>query len=261
MMNNSYPTDKVPASAEYVLSVIRDNHRQQCQFDFEADPNVVLSFDTTIAEWRYACDLLHWRKLARAINHHWSIECNLEQWRAVLEPPKKRTLRDVCELIDAHAVREVVRPMRILGTSCETAGVFLTVRSLLGDAGADTATIAPSTNLAPYARRYLGVFLGPVSRLAPDRLRPVKIHKPLYWGALLVLFLGLCLLGLAAMIWGSQNYDALTIVGVLLFAVCYSLTWIAAVTDPTAVEFGDLRTFRDLAISMSAPTREGQSRA
>jgi hypothetical protein len=34
-MNPPYPTDKVPASAEYVLSVMQDHHRQQCQFDFD----------------------------------------------------------------------------------------------------------------------------------------------------------------------------------------------------------------------------------
>ena len=249
-MNTSYPTDNVPASAGYVLSVIQDQHRQQCEFDFEVDPNVVLTFDTTVANWRYACDLIPWRRLAEALNKQWNIECGLEQWRAVLTPPKERTLRDVCDFIAAHAVQEVIRPARILGKACEPAGAFLTVRSLLEEVGADAASIAPSTAIAPYARRYLGVFLGPVSSLAPNRLPPVRIHKPLYWGAGVGVLIGFALIAC-----GSYFDPGLTIIGVLVFAVCYALMWIAAKSDPAAVEFGDLRTFRDLAVVMTRPKK------
>lgn len=58
-----YPTIDEPATPDYVLAVLRDMHRQQCQHDPEADPSAVLSFDTTVTEWRAACDLLGWRQL------------------------------------------------------------------------------------------------------------------------------------------------------------------------------------------------------
>jgi hypothetical protein len=250
-MNCSYPTRKVFASAEYVLSVIRDNHRQQCQFDPEADPRAVLTFDSTVADWRYACDLLRWRKLAESLNEYWNIKCSLGQWRAVLEPPKQRTLRDVCNLIASHAVCEVVRPAWFLGAPCETAGAFLTVRSLLQDAGADAALIAPSAALAPFARRYAYVFMGPISRLAPNRLPPVKIHKPAYRAAVVGLLASWLLI-----VCGSYWDAGLTIIGVLAVAFCYVVLFVAAKSNPAAVEFGNLRTFRDLAVAMSGPAAE-----
>jgi len=67
-MNTRYPTIEEPATPEYVLAVLQDMHRQQCQYDSDAEPDVVLSFETSIAEWRDACDLLEWRGLGRAHN-------------------------------------------------------------------------------------------------------------------------------------------------------------------------------------------------
>jgi hypothetical protein len=52
------PPTYLPATPDYVLAVIRDYHRQQCQFDREAEPDVELTFQTTIAEWRCSCILL-----------------------------------------------------------------------------------------------------------------------------------------------------------------------------------------------------------
>jgi hypothetical protein len=42
-----------------------------------------------------------------------------------------------------------------------------------------------------------------------------------------------------------------TILGVLFAAFFYALLWIAAKSNPAAVEFGELRTFRDLAVAMT----------
>jgi hypothetical protein len=135
-MDVRYPTIAKPATPEYVLAVIRDMHRQQCQYDPEADPSSVLSFDTTVAEWRDACDLLGWRKLGRAYNQLWGISCSDAEWRAVLEPARQGRLADVCRLIASRAVRPLIRPSRLSGTGCVPAGAFLTIRSLLHEAGA-----------------------------------------------------------------------------------------------------------------------------
>ncbi len=44
-MDAHYPTVEKPASPEYVLAVIRDNHRQQSEFDPEADGEAKLTFE------------------------------------------------------------------------------------------------------------------------------------------------------------------------------------------------------------------------
>jgi hypothetical protein len=240
-----YPSIDQPATPAYVLAVLRDMHRQQCQHDPEADSDAELSFDTTVAEWRDACDLIGWRELGRAYNQIWGIACRDHEWRAVLEPQRFRRLADVCQLIAGHAARPVIRPSRMLGSTCAPAGAFLTIRSLLHEAGAPAGEIAPSTLLAPYTRRFAETFLGPISRLAPGALPPVRIRTPVYdaaiWGILgatVCMIVGAC-----------SGMHVLTAFGVLSFALAYALTWYAALCRlPASVEFGELRTFRDLAI-------------
>lgn len=65
-MDAHFPTIGEPATPDHVLAVLRDEHRQECQFDPEVDPQALLSFESTVAEWREACDLLGWRQFAFA---------------------------------------------------------------------------------------------------------------------------------------------------------------------------------------------------
>jgi hypothetical protein len=243
-----YSTIDDPATPEYVLAVIRDEHRQQCQHDPEADPAAVLTFDTTVGEWRDACDLLAWRELGRGYNQLWGIVCSNAEWHAVLEPADQRRLRDVCRLVAGRAVRPRIRPSRLLGSTCATAGAFLTIRSLLHGAGAPAGEISPSTPLAPYTRRFAEVFLGSVSRLAPGVLPPVRIRTPVYDVADRVLLVSLVCL----VVGGCGGAHLLTGLGAVLFASGYALNWYAArCLLPASVEFGELRTFRDLAIVLA----------
>jgi hypothetical protein len=70
-----------PATPEYVLAVIVDEHRQQSRWDPEAQPEAVLTMQSSIAQWREACDLLPWRKLGYVLNQSWSIDCSDEEWQ------------------------------------------------------------------------------------------------------------------------------------------------------------------------------------
>ena len=54
---------------------------------------------------------------------------------------------------------------------------FLTIRSLLYKSGAPAGEIAPSTRLAPYARRFADVFLGPLSPSHRERIRFIDLLK------------------------------------------------------------------------------------
>ena len=251
MYEDFMPT-REPVTPEYALDVLRDAHRQQCQHDPEADPDVELSFATTVAEWRQACDLLPWRQVADAYNLWWDFQCSHEEWHDALEPAKLRTLADVCSLLARHAKLPRTRPAKVLGAPCLCGGTFLTIRSLLREAGADIAEIAPSTPLGFYARRYLHVFLGPISWLAPGALPAVKIHHPVYdsavWG---------CLVGLLSGVIGAcASLPWVAIGGGLVFVVSYSMTWIAArCLGPRRVDFGDLKTFRDLTTVVASHVR------
>ncbi len=244
-MDVHYPTLDEPATPEYILAVLQDMHRQQCQWDPEADRGAELTMETTVAEWRDACDLLGWKPLGRGYNEFWSVSITDAEWQAVYEPSQGKRLAGVCELLASHATRPTIRPARLFGCNCALAGAFLTIRSLLYDAGEEAAgEIGPSTPLAPYFRRHTYVFLGLVSQLAPGALPPVRIHNPLYDAALLGVGVG----WLAALI-GACVSPWLVAVGAFLFVLGWALTWYAARWRlPASVEFGELRTFRDLAV-------------
>jgi hypothetical protein len=247
-MDVHYATIDEPATPEYVLAVLRDMHRQQCQFDDVADANAILSPEMTIDEWGEACDLLDWRELGRSFNKFWEISCSDNQWRGVLTPGKEKRLSDVCRLIAAHARRPTIRPATLFGSTCAPAGAFLTIRSLLSEAGVRAKDIAPSTALAPYARRHASVFLESIARLAPGALPLVRVQTPAFDAALRGLVVG-CICLVVGQLAGAA---LMTIAGVLLIGTCYLFQLVASGFPPTSVEFGELKTFRDLALVVAA---------
>lgn len=242
-MTHDHPPVLIPATSDYVLDVFRDSYRQQCQFDPEAEPHVELTFDTTVAEWRSACDLLEWRRLGRGLDFTWGMGCSDAAWQAVLEPEDERTLGDVCEFIARSASRPSIEPVKLLGATCLPAGAFLAIRTILGDAGADVDGLTPSTLLCEYTRRHLDAFLGPISRLAPNALPAVTISTP--WHELVSAGL---LLGVVITLIGWLVFPPATAAGILLALGSWAASWITARrVPPSKVEFGSLRTFRDLA--------------
>ena len=62
-MESKYETEIVPATPEYILRVIQDSYRFGCANDPDAEPGMDLTFESTVADWRMACDLLPCKKL------------------------------------------------------------------------------------------------------------------------------------------------------------------------------------------------------
>lgn len=259
-MDVEFSTIDAPASRDYVLAVLIDDHRQQCQFDPVADPDVTLTLESTVADWREACDLVGWRPLGRAMNAWWRVDLSDDQWRGVLEPAESKSLNGVCELIAANAVAPTIRPATFFGRPCRRAAAFLTVRSLLRDAGADVAEVRPTTLLHEYTRNHLQTFLGPISRLAPGALPDVKIETPEYDAATRMLIFS-WLFGVAG--FGAAGFAAITgflatpakflaVFAIGLFVVSWLLTNLAAKQKPASVQFGELQTFADLAALFAA---------
>lgn len=256
-----YPTISEPATAEYVLAVLRDMHRHVVHFDSDADSTITLTFDTTLDEWQEAMgDVMSWRDIGHWMNEQWRINLTDNIWHHVLEPGSTKQLSDLCQIIAHHARQPQVRPAQLLGTTCTTAGALLTVRSILKHAGADAAKITPSTLLETYARRYYGQFLSRISPLAPGALPPIKMCYPIYanpiWGILL---------GLVCMVIGNYypgDYHLFTISGAVILVLSIALSWYAVRWQlPTSVEFGELKTFRDLAEVIAKGTPELPSRS
>lgn len=246
-MDAKYPTIDEPATKEYVLSVFRAVDQQNFAERFD-DPDEIgeLTFDTTISDWKDAWDydLMLTSEFGRSLNRWWKIDCTTTEWRRVLKPAGQKRLGDLCELIASHTARPRIRPAHLLGRECDEAGAFLTIRSLLADAGADPHAITPSTPLVEFTRRHAATFFGPISNLAPGALPVAKIDNPTH-AATMTVFLGsVALMGLA----GLLDSPELTIVSVLALVFSFAASWIGARWAlPEKVQFGGLTTFRDLA--------------
>lgn len=163
-------------TAEEVLAVFVIRHRWQSEWDPEADSSAVLTFESTIAEWRDACDLIGWRELGRALGGEFRVDIDQEEWRRVLTPPRQRTLRDVCELLAAHARALRTRPIRVLGQDCPEAGAFFGILRVLQQVGVPCARVHPSTRLAAYTETYTEAFARDVSFLSSGTLPWMEVR-------------------------------------------------------------------------------------
>lgn len=94
------------------------------------------------------------------------------------------------------------------------------------------------------------MFLGPISRLAPGILPPVKIHEPTVGAGCSAI------VGVACLVAGLiLEVHSLSFVGAVLFLVSWGWGWLMTRT-PIQVEFGKLRTFRDLAMLLAPYSRD-----
>lgn len=228
-----------PAMPDYVLDVIRDSYRHQVEYDPESEPGVDLSFETSVAEWRDACDLIAWKPLGKALGSEWRFNATSSEWKAVLEPANEKRLFDVCGFIASRATRFEVVPSRLLGSVCYGGGTFLAVRQMLSGCGAEVGSLRPSDAIAPYLKSHIGVFLGPISGLAPNRLPPIKVHNSSA-NAYLVLFLA----GVFSA--SAFNYFDSSIVVLAAIAVAVTGLILARVDPGVRYQFPGIATFRDL---------------
>jgi hypothetical protein len=179
-----------------VLAIIVDEHRHQSQVDPEAEPEAVLTFDSSIAEWRLACDLLEWQGLGQALNEGWEMSLSITQWREILEPPRQRTLRTLCEAISLQAQIESLPERGLLGCRSQEGRALRTVRAVLLRLGMPRNEIRASTPIAPVLTRYGSRLLWPCVRLAPNALPPIK-HVGRMHQLLVLTMLSLLLIGSA----------------------------------------------------------------
>jgi hypothetical protein len=236
-------TIKTPATPEYILNVFKDSHRHACEFDPEVERNIELTFDTTIKNFRLACDLLGWKQLGRAYNEWFNIEFDNAKWKSLLEPASKKILGNLCSEIAKHTYQEKIKPLSIFGKQCCKGGIFLALKYKLAKAGANVDELAPSSELAEYTRLYPHVFLEFSSKVFPNVIPPVKIIPSFWYRLSIVGKLAGCLLALAGFVLGVF-YGVL---GILIFVFFYILSLCTSKAPPSSMKFGELKTFRDLA--------------
>lgn len=247
-MSQAYATQSNP-TPEYVLAVFRDELRHAAALDGECDPEFSLSFDSTVAEWRIANDLLPTKLLGRSLNESWEINVSDTDWRNALAPADERTLRDVTTLISRHSKRTQLHPLNVAGTSCLPAAVFLAIKDCLAADDVDVSTIAPSTPLHEFTRHYWRTFIYRISRLSPGALPTICIKSRahdtnLALGCLSGVFIALGILVV-------ESAPLLLIVGGLSLLATTLHGYFIRNKPLDRATFGELRTFRDLSVCLA----------
>lgn len=263
-MDIDFPLGYEPATPQYVLDVMRSLYGD-APIQHDSMPSGILELSTPISDWLDAWLLDDaafgsWqRNLAKWSNEWWGVDITFDEWRPLLCDARKQTIGDLCKMLASHVQRPVLRPAVVFGRSCEQAGAFLAMRSILNRTGAEGEDIAPSTLLAPYTRRYVQILERHFHRVAPDRLPQPKVVRNVgVRYSVVVVFVSILFVALSIPLTWLAGFFVLpptffTGLAVLVgFAgVCAILATLSGVAfndlPPESVTFGNLRTFRDLA--------------
>jgi hypothetical protein len=246
-MNSHYPTLDEPATPEYVLAVMREAYRINVGIAYEEAARRLMP-NTTIAEWLNQFDGLALPDCGPSLNEMWSLYIPMLEWRDLLASQERTRFGGLCEVIAEHAVRTRIQPARLFGTVDRPAGVFLSIRSLMRDAGIDVAGILPSTPVAPYMPQLCDM-VGMLCRLSPGALPVLHWSSPRVEEALYIALAAAAILIFIALISGSASFGLTGFVSLVLSVL--ALRIYCRDTDRLKLEFEGIRTFRDLATALS----------
>lgn len=243
MQQTSSSLIEVPATPEYVLEVLLDQARRGMGALSCTHPDYIpVTLGSPVEILFEACafdcgDYIYYSTL------QW-FDLGGTKWFDALFTSHIETTRDFCKLIAARTTMPQISLVSICGQTCLPASVFLAVRSLLQEAGADIQEIAPSTSLREFSRCYTETFLGPIAKLAPGTLPDVAIDDGGKFRREMAkeIWSIPVLIGFFLMKW----FPAFLVFSLLIYLILI-LSCLGDETAPNArVDFGELRTFRDL---------------
>ncbi|EDL59001.1 hypothetical protein [Gimesia maris] len=243
-MKSSQTIIEVPATPDYVLEVLLDQSRQYWSKNslISEEEEIPVTLDSPLETLFEACQLYDLGFIC-IFTKDW-LGLSESDWTQAVSGPQMHTVREFCERIAARMTMPVIYLESFIGRTCRPASAFLAIRSLLQEAGVDVTEVAPSTSLSEMTRRQLDLFLGPIAKLAPGVLPTVQVKRPVWdtnWigTAAILYFLILCPLSVG---YGTAAYLLCMFVLACLLIAAYGTKG----RDPVRVQFGNLRTFRDL---------------
>jgi hypothetical protein len=235
-----------------ILQIIYANYRQQQQYDDIALKGQEFTFETTIADWQDICDLVETAQLWKYLNYYFRMDLDKESWMAALEPEDIKTLGDLCNFIASHANKEIIKPIKLFGSHCETAAIFKLLTAKLKDRGIDISDIKPSSQLEPLVKKNNSFLIDEINQIDPSVL-PLVNYKT-NWVYKLGLRTFMTLLFVTFFLAYKESKWAW-----LTGATClvgYIMTWIGAKLKPKQASFVDIQTVADLVRRINtAPNR------
>ncbi len=244
-MKNTYAIPE-KMTADTILSILRNDYALQCRYDPEVEPDMVLTFDSSVEDWRWACDLVKCKPLGRAMNEIYHLNYSDDEWFNALEPSDEKKLKDVCELMAKTAIRPSIKPLKIAGVNSVEAGVFIALRTALRDKGINIDKLRPSTPIHPDSFDILYAFC----LIAPEKLPEIDYESHPFWGKIFAAFLWLVLIPILLLIPCAifdTFFDTITTPYLFLSAafgaiMCFLLSKLT----PYQIYTGELKTVGDL---------------
>lgn len=250
---NEQPT-KRPMTSEEVLSVFQQLQRLDIECFGRPLPSELIQFDTAIADLYFELDSLGapftvrkgtWKTMTKFFD----ASIPYRTWKSVVRPEKKRTVRELCELIASEAVMEDIRPLSILGRECLPAGAFLAVRNVLAEEGADVSDLRPSTRLEPLLKQHGDFFTWKMFKLAPGRLPRLqtKMHRFQLAASYLVgVSVLLMAIGTPMLIFDVGGATPIFFGGMVTMVPALLSTYATSSLPPREARLGEMQTVRDL---------------
>ena len=225
-----------------ILLIIQANYKQQQQYDDIVLKDRKFTFETTLADWQEICDLVETTQLWKYLNYYFRLNLDKESWMTTLEPEDTKNLGDLCNFISSHADKEIIKPIKLFGSNCETAAIFKSLTEKLKDRGIDISDIRPSSQLEPLVKKYRSVLIEEINQIDPTVLPPInyKTNWVYKWG--LRTFMTLVFVTLV-LVYEESKWAWLT-GGISLIG--YIMTWIGAKLNPKQAGFADIQTLADL---------------
>ena len=230
----------------------------QYQFAIEFDPVVNkgmdFNYESSIFDWRDACDLIEPKKLAKVYHQSFNLNRPISELEDILIDENNRTVSDFCEYISKHAERQKIEPIRLLGQKCQTASIFRTLKQNLSNNGADTNDIKPSSEINPFFMKYGGLLVDEVNKIAPGTMSEFdyksnwisRIGRNIMWVGILLMIL----------IWWIWSFHWLLLLPIAIGIVIFQ---IGDKQKPEKLNVSGFKNFRELIYGMEQRLRNAST--
>ena len=245
-MNDTIPLRTRRLTAEEILASLTDAYALNANFN-DNSPYLTNAVHAEMTVEEY-CDDMEVYDAREFLNHWFDLSLSREESWAVGTPTRQQTLRELCEFYATRAEARAIDPVTVLGRPCLSAGAFLSVRTMLAEAGADVSRLAPSSPLGPYLRKHFMIFARDISKLSPGTFPRIEederptISVP-YLGTGAVILAGLLAL---VMVLDRQFLNCCSPLLAIAFIPAILVLWLRARALRQTAELPGVYDFRDL---------------
>jgi hypothetical protein len=228
-------------SAE-ILQILQANYRQHQQFDDAIVKNQPLTFSTTIWEWMDIYDIVDTHYIWKYLNHTFRLDISKEIWLTILEPDQTKTLDELCNFISSYTNKEIIKPVRLFGSACETAAIFKLLMKRMQDRGIDVSQIKPSSKLEPLIKKYNLSVIEEINLISPSALPVINFKDNLFYRLGIPAFILFFFITAFLVFIGS----AIAWVTGACIIISYGSVWLGQKMKPKHSNFDKIDTIGDL---------------